>query len=120
MSDDNIINFPGEYLSKDHREMDRWSALAFCAVVIAGRPRDKQRLFLSTLLKAKFQDISSVEQPPLEAVEHVPAYAAFAVKTLLEVLTEDSDNMREAGERTRQYFRESVGFPGEPPTPPSA
>jgi hypothetical protein len=76
------------------------------------------------LLKAHFADAPD-KQPPLENIERVPAYAAFAVKSLLEALT-DKPGKREAAERTMQHFAEYVGaksvvFPkGEPPTTPAA
>jgi hypothetical protein len=40
--DDNIIDFPGEFLTELGREQNRWTAVAFCALCIAGRAREDQ------------------------------------------------------------------------------
>jgi hypothetical protein len=90
MSD--IIQFPGEFITEEDRERDRWVTVAFCATVIAGKPKSAQLTFLQATL-AKFADVPD-QQPSLDD----PRYPAYAVKSLLEGLTDESGVIAQARE----------------------
>jgi hypothetical protein len=106
MSD--VVKFPGEYRTELDRQKDRWTSVAFIAAAgLAGNDRKTRQLFLQSLLDAKFADVPD-KQPALDDMQ---AYAAFAVKLLLRTLTDDSDTMREAGERTAEYFMKRMKDP---------
>jgi hypothetical protein len=115
MSD--VVNFPGEYLTQEQREQNRWVNVAFCACAIAGRNAEKQRPFLRQLLNTNFADIP--DQAPPE--EDVQAYAAYAVQKLLIVLTEDPEAMKEIHDRIRVGLmdmlsgKEPPDLPGDRP-----
>jgi len=118
----NIVDFPGEYMTPETREKDRWVSVAFCAACISGRPRDVQVEFLKTLLR-KFQDTPD-KQPSSDDIE---AYAKFAVKRLIERLIEgDSDAAKARAEALDQEFLRVIqeGLPDRPtdpePQPPAA
>jgi hypothetical protein len=92
----NIIKFTGKHISKEERERDRWVSLAFCACVIADQPEDERRWFLRELLK-KFKDAPDW-RPPVDDAQ----FPAFAVKMLLEVLTDETGLLAEAGRRATE------------------
>src|SRR5260370_30796240 len=95
---DNIVDFPGEYITPEEREKDGWVSVAFCAACISGRPRNVQVEFLKTLLR-KFDDAPD-KQPSSDDIE---AYAKFAVKHLIERLIEgDSDSAKARAEALHQ------------------
>jgi hypothetical protein len=73
----NIVQFPGEFITEEDREKDRWVTVAFCATVVAGKPKRDQIEFLKAAL-AKFADVPD-QQPPLDD----PQYPAYAMKLLL-------------------------------------
>jgi hypothetical protein len=56
-----IVDFPGEYLTPEGREKDRWQCVAFGAACVSGWPRDEQIRVLRTLL-TKLVDAPN-EQP---------------------------------------------------------
>jgi hypothetical protein len=59
-----IVQFPGEFITEEDRERDRWVTVAFCATVVAGQPKDNQIEFLRATL-AKFADVPD-QRPPLD------------------------------------------------------
>jgi hypothetical protein len=71
-----IVQFPGEFITEEDRERDRWVTVAFCATVVAGQPKDNQIEFLRATL-AKFADVPD-QRPPLDDRQ----YPAYAVKLL--------------------------------------
>ena len=115
-----IVDFPGEHITPEEREKDRWVSVAFCAAGISGRPRDVQVEFLKTLLR-KFADAPD-KQPSSDDIE---AYAKFAVKRLIERLIEgDSDAAKARAEALDQEFLRVIqeGLPDRStdPEPPPA
>jgi hypothetical protein len=118
----NIVDFPGEYMTPEAREKDRWVSVAFCADCISGRPWDVQVEFFKTLLATKFADAPD-KQPSSDDIE---AYAKFAVKRLVERLIEgDSDAAKTRAEALDQEFLRVIqeglpDRPSDPEPPPSA
>jgi hypothetical protein len=86
-----ITQFPGEYLTEEQREQNRWINVAFCAACIAGRPAEEQRMMVKWLLHKDFANVPHEAPDPAD----VQAYAAFAVENLLFVLTEDPETMKD-------------------------
>lgn len=102
-----VIQFPGEFYSEEDRERDRWATVGFCAAAIAGlRDKKDQLVFLRQLLSTRFANVSD-ELPP---VEDTLAFATYSVKTLLEVLTDESGLMAEAGMKARQALVANIGL----------
>jgi hypothetical protein len=95
------IPFPGKFLTRHDREKRRWLNVAFVAAIIAGH-RHEERLWLGTLLRGDFKDVPDKQPDPNDT----EAYAAFAVRTLLEVLTEDTPAIQQAGEAASQVGRQ--------------
>jgi hypothetical protein len=89
----NIVQFPGEFITEEGREKDRWLTVAFCATVVAGKPKSDQSVFLKAAL-AKFADVPD-QQPPLDH----PQYPAYATKLLLQGLTDESGVMEQASQK---------------------
>jgi hypothetical protein len=88
-----IVQFPGEFITEEDRERDRWVTVAFCATAVAGQPKDNQIAFLQATL-AKFADVPD-QRPPLDDRQ----YPAYAVKLLLRGLTDESGVMAQASEK---------------------
>jgi hypothetical protein len=96
---------PTPFPTPHARERERWLAVAFCAIAgILDRPQAQQQLSLRTLLDAKFSGVP--DQPP--ALDDTQAYAAFAVKALLECLTDNSRILQQTAEIARAIFTEMM------------
>jgi hypothetical protein len=74
-----IIQFPGEYLTQEDRQKERW---VIAALAIAGQDQDTQRIFLRSMLE-RFWDAPDKQPDPNDT----QAYAKYAVKMLLRAAT---------------------------------
>jgi hypothetical protein len=87
-----VIKFPGEFFTPEHRERDRWVTVAFAGAALSGlKDEETKMVFLKELLR-KFADVPD-QQPEVGD----PNYKAYAVKMLLRALT-NPDGLRQISE----------------------
>jgi hypothetical protein len=99
-----IVQFPGDYMSPETREKDRWVTLALAAIGIAGRDKYQQEPFLRAALD-RFADVPDDQPDPNDT----QAFAKFAVQLLLRALLDDG-GMRERGDATFAQWLHDAGM----------
>lgn len=109
-----VVDFPGEYLTKEDRERERWLGTAFCAVAIADLSADDRQEFLAELLRTRFSDAPD-EKP---TTQDDPAWPAYAVRFLLEVLTDKTGYFAEVGRMAKDEVFRDLGIFKEGTRPP--
>jgi hypothetical protein len=91
--------------SPHDRERDRWTATALNAVCSAGKSQEHRRPALAYLLHTNFSDVPDKAPSP----DDVRAYAAFAVKVLLQTLIDNREKpLEQLGEKAQSRFAEVV------------
>lgn len=79
---DNDIKLPGEHLTSEQREQDRWLTMVRCSIAMTtAQSADERRAYVEAVLD-KFRDVPNQQPSPRDTT----AYARFAVKTFLEAL----------------------------------
>jgi hypothetical protein len=79
---DDKIQFPGEHLTPEQREQDRWLTMVRCSVAMTTAKSADERTACVEAVLDKFRDVPNRQPSPRDTA----AYARFAVKTLLETL----------------------------------
>lgn len=97
--DNKEIKFPGDYLTPEQREQERWMTMASCSVAMMTAKNAGERIVCVEAILDKFRDVPD-EQPNRQ---DTTAYARFAAKVLLEALTKP-----EATQETKLVATENV------------
>ena len=94
---DNVIQFPGEYLS-EQRKQDRWLTIASCAIVMGS---DEPMAYVEMILD-KFGD------RPNRSPADIIAHARFAAKTLPDALIDQDGRQAATMAATETVFNEWI------------
>lgn len=101
---DNEIKFPGEYLTPEQREQDRWLTMASYSNVMTSAKSADERMACVKAILDKFRDVPS-RQP---SQQDPAAYARFAAKALLEALIKPEGKHETATENQFSVTTENV------------
>ena len=102
---DNEIEFPGEYLTPEQREQDRWLTMACCSIIMTTAKSADERMACMETIFDKFRDVPN-QQPNLQ---DTAAYARFAARTLLEALIKPEGKQEAASGATGNVFSGATG-----------
>ena len=101
---DNEIEFPGEHLTPEQHEQDRWRTMACCSIIMTTAKSPDERMACVETILDKFRDVPN-QQP---SQQDTAAYARFAVKTLLEALIKPEGKQEAASVATENVFNEWI------------
>jgi hypothetical protein len=101
---DNEIEFPGEHLTPEQHERDRWQTMACCSIIMTTAKSPDERMACVETILDKFRDVPN-QQP---SQQDKAAYARFAVKTLLEALIKPEGEQEAASVATENVFNEWI------------
>ena len=101
---DNEIEFPGEHLTPEQHEQDRWRTMACCSIIMTTAKSPDERMACVETILDKFRDVPN-QQP---SQQDTAAYARFAVKTLLEALIKPEGKQEAGSVATENVFNEWI------------
>jgi hypothetical protein len=101
---DNEIKLPGEYLTSEQREQDRWLTMARCSIIMTTANSADERMACVETILDKFRDVPN-QQP---SQQDTAAYARFAAKTLLGALIKPQGKQEAATENAFSVATENV------------